>query len=124
MLPSRARFRFAGPASVRPASILAQSMPVNLSSFFCLTHGVQFTAAYVAKLIATQHTQEEAHGTSHALAAPSDSSSVGGLRDVEHRISHVNWGRVECYLGDFCDILRHAIPSHGGYSKALARKGK
>jgi len=31
LLPSRARFRSAGRASVRPASILAQSMPVNLS---------------------------------------------------------------------------------------------
>jgi len=37
LLPNRARFRFAGRASARPASILAQSMPVNLSSFF-LSH--------------------------------------------------------------------------------------
>src|SRR5271170_7480970 len=34
LLPSRARFRFAGRASARLALILAQSMPVNLSSFF------------------------------------------------------------------------------------------
>ena len=41
LLPSRARLRFAGLASVRPSTIPAQSTPVNLSSFSCLTHGVQ-----------------------------------------------------------------------------------
>jgi divalent metal cation (Fe/Co/Zn/Cd) transporter len=44
-LGSRARFRFAGLASVRRSTIPARSTPVNLSSFSCLTHGVQFKAA-------------------------------------------------------------------------------
>ena len=40
-LPKEPASAFAGGACVRPLPILAQSMPVNLSSFFCLTHWVQ-----------------------------------------------------------------------------------
>jgi hypothetical protein len=43
LLPSSARFHFAGCTSVPPSTIPAQSRPVNLSSISCLTHGVQST---------------------------------------------------------------------------------
>jgi len=49
LLPSRARLRFAGLASVPPSTIPAQSTPINLSSFSCLTHGVQFNILSSAK---------------------------------------------------------------------------
>jgi hypothetical protein len=43
--PHQSPLPVAGLANLRSSTIPAQSMPVNLSSFFCLTHGVQSTSA-------------------------------------------------------------------------------
>jgi hypothetical protein len=72
LLPSRARLRFAGLASVRPSTIPPQSTPVNLSSFSCLTHGVQLTALRLAIVAANtakrRNTAKNSGGTAIILA--------------------------------------------------------